>query len=201
ALQVFRNGQPQTREPAPLDTLFYQNSETGSLAKRFGMTLKTNGGTASTPAVGSGTFRLMPGEVMLFSPYIDPNRTWRDEYSNRTFSDWDTGSGGTRTLTINGLPGWRGDGIGFDLDWFCPSYKNLRITDRETENNVQMDRGGCIGAKASDEFMLKFAPLNVEALSKNKFTIEVFAKPLGSGAQVSSGVIELDYETPKGLQD
>jgi hypothetical protein len=201
ALQVFRNGQPQTREPAPLDTMFYQQSETGSLAKRFGMTLKTNGGTPATPAVGSGTFRLLPGEVMLFSPYIDPNRTWKDEYSNRTFSDWDSGSGAVRTLTINGLPGWRGDGIGFDLDWFCPSYKNLRITDQERDNNVSMGRGGCIGAKASDEFSVKFAPLSVDSLSKNKFTVEMFARPVGSSAQLSSGVIEMDYESPTGLRD
>ncbi|MEK7949837.1 hypothetical protein [Luteolibacter soli] len=201
ALQVFRNGQAQTKEPAPLDTMFYQQSETGGLAKRFGMTLKTNGGTLTAPAVGSSTFRLLPGEVMLFSPYIDPNRTWKDEYSNRTFSDWDTGSGAVRTLTINGLPGWRGDGIGFDLDWFCPSYKGLRNTDKEVDGSVSMDRGGCIGAKASDRFAVKFAPLSVESLSKNKFTVEMFAKPVGSSAQVSSGVIEMDYESPKGLQD
>lgn len=201
ALQVFRNGQSQTKEPAPLDTMFYSQSETGSLAKRFGMTLKTNGGTLTSPAVGSGTFRLLPGEVMLFSPYIDPNRTWKDEYSNRTFSDWDTGSGAVRTLTINGLPGWRGDGIGFDLDWFCPSYKSLRTTDKEVDGGVSMNRGGCIGAKASDQFSVKFAPLSVEALSKNKFTVEMFAKPVGSSAQVSSGVIEMDYESAKGLQD
>ena len=201
ALQVIRNGQAQTREPAPLDTMFYQQSETGSLVKRFGMTLKTNGGSLTTPAVGSSTFRLLPGEVMLFSPYIDPNRTWKDEYANRTFSDWDTGSGAVRTLTINGLPGWRGDGIGFDLDWFCPSYKNLRITDKEVENNVAMNRGGCIAAKATDEFSVKFAPLSVEALSKNKFTVEMFAKPVGSTSQVSTGVIEMDYESPTGLRD
>jgi hypothetical protein len=201
ALQVYRNGEAQTKDPAPLDTMFYQQSETGSLAKRFGMTLKTNGGSPTTPAVGSSIFRLLPGEVMLFSPYIDPNRTWKDEYSSRTFSDWDTGSGANRTLTINGLPGWRGDGIGFDLDWFCPSYKGLRLTDRETENNVQMGRGGCIGAKASDEFSVKFSPLSVEALSKNKFTVEMFAKPVGNPAQVSSGVIEMDYESPTGLRD
>ncbi|HEY1122630.1 MAG TPA: hypothetical protein VGE67_13550 [Haloferula sp.] len=201
ALQVFRNGVAQTKEPAPLDTMYYQASETGSLAKRFGMTLKTNGGTQAAPAVGSGTFRLLPGEVMLFSPYIDPNRTWKDEYTNRTFSDWDTGSGSVKTLTINGIPGWRGDGIGFDLDWFCPTYKSLRITDKEIENGTSMDRGGCIGAKASDQFSVKFAPLSVEALSKNKFTVEVFAKPVGSSTQVSSGVIEMDYESAKGLQD
>jgi len=201
ALQVFRNGQAQTKEPAPLDTMFYQSSETGSLAKRFGMTLRTNGGSTSSPTLGPTTFRLLPGEVMLFSPYIDPNRTWKDEYSSRTFSDWDTGSGATRTLTISGLPGWRGDGIGFDLDWFCPSYKGLRITDKETENNVAMNRGGCIGARASDEFSVKFAPLSVDALSKNKFTIEMFAKPVGSASLVSSGVIEMDYESPTGLRD
>ena len=201
ALQVFRNGQPQTKEPAPLDTMFYQQSESGSLAKRFGMTLKTNGGTPTAPAVGSGTFRLLPGEVMLFSPYIDPNRTWKDEYSNRTFSDWDTGSGAVRTLTIDGLPGWRGDGIGFDLDWFCPTYNGLRVTDKETDNGVSMNRGGCLGAKASDRFSVKFAPLSVESLSKNKFTVEMFAKPVGSSTHVSSGVIEMDYESPKGLQN
>ncbi|MCB1127664.1 MAG: hypothetical protein KDM81_14315, partial [Verrucomicrobiae bacterium] len=41
ALQVIRNGEPQTHEPAPLDTMFYRESETGDRHKRFGMTLKT----------------------------------------------------------------------------------------------------------------------------------------------------------------
>ena len=204
ALQVFRNGVAQTKEPAPLDTMYYQESEAGNRAKRFGMTLKTSGGSASNPVPGSTTFRLLPGEVMMFSPYIDPNRTWKDEYSNRLFSDWDTGAttgGGTRTLSIDGMPGWRGDGIGFDLDWFCPSYKGLRVTTNETENGVNMNRGGCIPARAIDEFSVKFAPLSVDALSKNKFAIEIFAKPPGSGSLVSAGIIELDYEKPTGLQE
>ena len=204
ALQVFRNGVAQTKAPAPLDTLYHQESEAGNRAKRFGMTLKTQAGSASNPVPGSTTFRLLPGEVMLFSPYIDPNRTWKDEYSNRQFSDWDTGStsgGGTRTLSIDGMPGWRGDGIGFDLDWFCPSYKGLRVTTIETENGVNMNRSGCIAARANDEFSVKFAPLSVDALSKNKFTAEIFAKPPGSSSLVSAGIIELDYEKPTGLQD
>jgi len=204
ALQVFRNGLPQTTGPAPLDTMYYQESEKGDRAKRFGMTLKTKAGSATKPIPGSTTFRLLPGEVMMFSPYIDPGRTWKEEYSNRTFSDWDTGStnnGGTRTLVIDGMPGWRGDGIGFDLDWFCPTYEKLRVSDRETEGNTSMYRGGCIAARAQDEFSVKFAPLSVPGLSKNKFTVEMFAKPPGSGNLVSAGVIELDYEKPTGLQD
>ncbi|MES2439503.1 MAG: hypothetical protein V4584_10570 [Verrucomicrobiota bacterium] len=201
ALQVFRNGIAQTKEPAPLDTMYYQQSETGSLAKRFGMTLKTNSGSTTSPVVGSTTFRLLPGEVMMFSPYISPSRTWKDEYSNRTFSDWDSGSGVVRTLTIDGLPGWRGDGIGFDLDWFCPSYNGLRLFNNEVENGANMARGGCIPAKKEDEFSVQFAPYSVEALSKNKFTVEIFAKPNAGSALVSSGMIEMDYESPKGLQD
>lgn len=204
ALQVFRNGVAQTKEPAPLDTMYYQESEAGNRAKRFGMNLRNTGGSTTNPVPGSATFRLLPGEVMLFSPYIDPNRTWKDEYSNRLFSDWDTGSttgGGTRTLSIDGMPGWRGDGIGFDLDWFCPSYKGLRVTTQETENGVNMNRGGCIPARATDEFSVQFAPLSVDALSRNRFTVEIFAKPPGSGSQVSSGMIELNYEKPTGLQE
>lgn len=200
ALQVFRNGQAQTTGPAPLDTMFYQTSEEGKFPKRFGMTLKTNRGTPSSPLVGSTTFRLLPGEVMLFSPYIDPNRSWASEYGGEMkFADWDNST--TRTLNIDGLPGWRGDGIGFDLDWFCPSYQGLRVSTNEVENGVSMNRGGCLGARAQDEFSLKFAPLSVPDLSKNKFTVEIFAKPSGSGSVLSSGVIEMDYEEPKGLQN
>ncbi len=64
-----------------------------------------------------------------------------------------------------------------------------------------MGRGGCIGARATDEFSVKFAPLSVPGLSNNKFTIEIFAKPAGSGSQTSSAVIEMDYENPTGLQN
>ena len=203
ALQVIRNGVPQTNGLAPLDTMYYQTAQEGKLNKRFGMNLKTNGGSATAPAVGSTTFTLLPGEVILFSPMINPNRTWADEYSGRQFSDWDNSN---RTLLIDGIPGWRGDGIGFDLDWFCPTYNGLRASSKEVDTvdgkpNVSMDRGGCIAAKATDQFSLKFAPLSVDTLSNNKFTVEIFAKPSASGPLISSGIIEMNYEKPTGLQD
>ncbi|MBC8128009.1 MAG: hypothetical protein H8M99_12785 [Gloeobacteraceae cyanobacterium ES-bin-144] len=209
ALQVIRNGIPQTTAPAPLDTMYHQAAESGTLAKRFGMTLMTNGGTPALPSKGSKTFRLLPGEVMMFSPFIDPNRTWQQEYGGaRVFSDWDNNA--SRVFNIDGIPGWRGDGIGFDLDWFCPVYKEpnsllqLRVSSNEVENGVSMNRNGCIGARASDEFSVIFAPLNVPGLSSNKFTVELFAKPPGApptDPPVSSGMIEMDYEKATGLQD
>ena len=203
-LQVFRNGVAQTSAPAPLDTMYFSSAEDGKLNKRFGMTLYTNGGTAATPSVGPSTFRLLPGEVMIFSPYIDPNRTWyQEETSTRVFSDWDSSTtGATRTITLNGIPGWRGDGIGFDLDWFCPKYiNNPRLFENEVENGVSMNRSGCIVAKATDEFSVQFAPLSVPGLSNNKFTVEMFAKPAGTSAQISSSMIEMNYEKATGLQD
>ncbi len=200
ALKIYRNRVAQTADFAPLDTMYYQQSETGRQHKRFGMSLKTNAGNADRPRPGSTTFRLLPGEVMMFSPYIDPDRTWAQEYQNRTFSDWDTGSGATRTLTIDAIPGWRGDGIGFDLDWFCPSYAKPSST-YEREGSKQMHRGGCIGARRQDEFYVEFAPLSVPNLSQNKYTIELFGQTAGSKSQSSLVVVEMDYESPTGLQE
>jgi hypothetical protein len=194
ALQVFRNNVAQTTAPAPLDQMYYQDAERGLINKRFGMTLRNQ---TTTGTVGTSLIRLLPGEVMLFSPYIAPTRTWADEYSGRTFSDWDNGD---RTLNILAIPGWRGDGIGFDLDWFCPA--SLRVSSTEVENGRSMNRAGCIGARAQDEFHVQFAPLSVPGLSRNKFTVEMFARsPSNNNAVVSSGVLEFDYESPKGLQD
>ncbi|MEP4078411.1 MAG: hypothetical protein ABJO14_11390 [Haloferula sp.] len=193
-LQVIRNGEPQTTDLAPLDKMFYQNAEKGLVNKRFGMTLNTNGGNSRRQRVGSTTFRMLPGEVILFSPFIDPSLTWDDRDGN--FADWRSNS--DLTLDIDGIPGWRGDGIGFDLDWFCPA--DIRTSQYEIEDSRQMDRGGCIAARAADEWSVKFAPISVPNLSDNKFTVELFGSTT-RGRAASSGVIEMDYETPTGLQD
>lgn len=198
ALQVYRNDIAQSTKPAPLEQMYYQAAENGTVNKRFGMTLKTNGGTPTVPAVGAATFRLLPGEVMMFSPYIPPDLTWaQEETGTRYFSDWDNSN--TRTLSIDSIPGWQGDAIGFDLDWFAPAP--MRVSANEVENGVSMSRGGCIAARAQDEFYVQFAPLSVPGLSNNKFTVEMFAKPTSGSDLTSSGVIEFDYESPTGLQD
>lgn len=206
AVKVIRTGGensgPQTSAPAPLDQMYFQQAEQGKLSKRFGMTLKT---PTADDKPGSTVFKLLPGEVVMFSPYIDPNRTWQNEYGDRKFSDWDNSK--DRTMTIEGIPGWRGDGIGFDLDWFCPDWDSsgkrggMRTSSNETENGVNMGRAGCIAARAQDEFAVEFAPLSVPALSNNKFTVEMFTRATATAPHVSSGAIEFDYESPTGLQD
>lgn len=183
AIQVFRNDVAMTNLQAPLDELYFQGAETGKINKRFAMTLKTNGGTPTVPALGSPTFRLLPGEVMMFSPFINPDLTWQNELTGNHYF-WDALNNNTLTQSIDALPGWQGDGIGFDLDWFCPSAAGP-ASPVESENGRNMSRGGCLGARAQDQFYVKFAPLSVPSLSLNKFVIEMFAAPAGTGNQTT----------------
>jgi len=194
SIQVFRNGQAQTNGLVPLDQM-YANAEDGKIAKRFGMNLKAK---TFTGAPGAGVLKLLPGEVKIFSPYIPPSRSWGEENSStHLFSDWDNKP--TLTMNMDSVSGWPGDGIGFDLDWFCPGP--MRVTSFEEEGGRKMERGGCIGMRRQDDFHVLFAPLSVPSLSNNKFVVEMFATPSGSSAQVSTGAIEMDYESPTGLQD
>jgi len=125
AMTVYRNGVAQNTGLAPIDQMFYQNNELGMVNKRFGMNLKTN---AADGTPGSSTFRLPPGEVKMFSPYLDPNHTWSDDLrGNRIFWDFDSqDSTSTMTMNIDAIPGWRGDGVGFVADWFASPRQRHR---------------------------------------------------------------------------
>lgn len=139
AMQIFRNGQAQTTGLVPLGQMYFQGAEMGTLNKRFGMNLKTNSGSATAPVAGSTTFTLLPGETKMFTPYIANTRTWADEYSGtRVIADWDNDQ--NRTFKMDAIPGWRGDGIGFDCDWFGAAP--FRVDGFEHENGKDMQRDG-----------------------------------------------------------
>jgi len=190
AAQVFRDGARQATELVPLDKM-HRDSELGDVSQGFTMNLKTEGASG---APGSGLFRLLPGETKLFSPYIDPNRTWENEWtgSTKVFADLDLKSSKTRAL--QGMPGWRGKGIGFDLDWWnAKAYV--------TPNTAVNGRwSGCIAVKKNSQLYIKFAPLSVPTLSKNKFTVTMSAQTAGSSVPTVVSAVEIDYENPTGLQ-
>lgn len=200
ALRVYRNGVPQTTDLVPLDQMFYSGSEGGNRSKQFGMTMRTKD-SAGRP--GSTTFRLLPGEVKLFSPYIEPTRTWRDEHTSgsRIFFDYDGGSS-DRAFLIDGVPGWRGDGIGFDLDWFCSSP--FRVFGKEAVDVAgatgSLDRAGCIPLRAEDNLHFEFAPYSINK-ANSKFIVKMSAITPNSSARINTGAIELNYESTRGLQD
>lgn len=190
AATVYRNGRPQNTGLAPLERMWIDN-EDGQQSKTFGLNLKTKTGSG-TP--GSADFVLLPGETKLFSPYIDPNRTYREDLNDRKF--WDIYVGDGLTDDIDAIPGWRGDGIGFDLDWWNPPPVRLpggRPEDGRWE--------GTIGLRRNDRIHIEFAPLSEPKVSDNKFTIELTATLRGSSRQTTTGAIEIDYGTPEGLQE
>ncbi len=197
ALKVFRNGVAQTTDFAPLDQMYGSAAaaQQGQLSKIFVMNLKDKT-PAGTPS-GSGNIRLLPGEVKLFSPYINPNRSFLEEAAGPLqFWDWQGGvSSGSLTLNIDAISGWRGDGIGFDLDWFCP--EPMRVDSYEREGTKVMFRDGTIGLRRDDRIHLEFTPRSIP-LSDHKFTVSLMDS--GNANRILS-VMEIDYEKADGLQE
>jgi hypothetical protein len=185
AMQLFRNGVAQSTGLVPFETMYIDN-QNGQTGKIFGMNLKAK--TNGVP--GSTTLRLLPGEVKVFSPYLDPSRTYLQELSgDRTFFDYSIETG--ITTNINAIPGWRGDGVGFDCDWLTGAQPVDGIA-----ANGHWQSG--LGLAADDQIHVVFAPLGIP-LSNHKFTIKMSAT-LGTSATLASA-IEMDYESPTGLQD
>jgi hypothetical protein len=194
AATVYRNGIAQNTGLAPLDQMFYTDNELGLVNKRFGINLK---GKKADGTPDTTTFRLLPGEVKTFSPYLDPNHTWWDEQrSSRIFWDFDSKDGSNMTQNIVAIPGWRGAGNSFVLDWWNPAPMRIGGEDKPFGRWA-----GCLGLARDDKIHVVFAPQSVPGLSKNKFIVQMLATPSGSTTQVTSGALEFDYESPTGLQD
>ena len=197
AMQVFRTNrgssvpQPQAYGLVPLETM-----QDGSIVledhSTFGMDLKTK----VNEAPGGTTFRLLPGEVKLFSAYINPNDTWAEQYVKATFSDISN----FKSLTTNmvGIPGWRGDGIGFCTNW---------LSGRKAINDNQPADGrwdSTIALKWDDQIYVLFAPLGISSENSAippKFTILMSATVGSSSNPTIVSAVEMDYESPNGLQD
>ena len=71
AMRVFRSGVAQSTGLVPFETMHADNDQ-GQTNETFGMNLKSK--VNGMP--GSTTIRLLPGEVKMFSPYMDPTLTY-----------------------------------------------------------------------------------------------------------------------------
>ncbi len=202
AIQIFRNGEPQSTSLVPIGRM-YGPTESGGQTKRFGITLtnrSANGAPIATPV------RMLPGEVKVFSPYIPPNLTWAGEVGTQAyFFDWRNenetdgrGGGHVDTSKIQATPGWRGDGIGYDLDWFAPT--GYRVSDHEREGGREFHRGGCIGLRRNDRIHVEFAPLPDPSVPEKRFAVEMTLVNANRNINARTSVIEFNYETNDGLQ-
>ncbi|MEO5715296.1 MAG: hypothetical protein ABIT37_17595, partial [Luteolibacter sp.] len=188
AMKVFRNGIAQSTDFVPLETM-YGDNRSGGQDKIFGMKLNTK--TASG-TVGSTTFKMLPGEVKMFTPYIDPTRTYQTDLdiNNRKF--WDIYVGTGITTNIEAIPGWRGDGIGFDCDNLAGGY----AVDGVAANGHWE---AALGLAWDDKIAVEFIPKNIPR-ANSKFVVQMSAVVSGTTPTVVSA-IEMDYEKPDGLKE
>lgn len=208
SLQVFRDGQAQTNGLVPFSGMYFGGG-TFDRVKRFGLNLV--GKDISNVPDGS-MVRMEPGEVLIFSPYIPPNRNWNQESGDaRWFSDIHTNndtdgkeriSGNTSNVDTSkaiAIAGWRGDGVGFDLDSFAPGQYNVKNVEEEGSNKYQRDQ--VIGLRKADEVHVEFAPIAPPQRNTTRFTVEMSLVGSNPDPLARTGVIEFEYENLKGVQD
>lgn len=193
AMKVYRNGEVQSTDFVPLETMYGDNRD-GSKDKIFGMNLKTESGSG---APGSNRVRLMPGEVKMFSPYIDPRRTYEQEVGDRG-KFWDIHVSTSQTTNIDAIPGWQGDGVGFDCDNVCGGFSKAAFNDAIDGPNGRWQ--ACLGLAWNDRIHVEFVPRNIPR-AKNKFAVKISARLPGSSSPIVASAIEMDYETQDGLED
>ena len=194
AMKVFRSGVAQSPDLVPLEMMTADNTlGNRNESKIFGMSLKTK--TNEKP--GDPTFRLLPGEVMLFSPYIDPKTNWAEEVLREKVGQplqfWDNHlkkDGVSLTSAITAMPGWRGFGLGYSLDWLGDTNNAAGLPGRW---------GGDIALKVEDTLYVEFGPVSIPR-NNNKFVVQMSATVAGSTASKKVSAIEIDYESSDGIQ-
>ncbi len=179
SMQVFRNGQPQSTGMVPVDSMT-QDNEAGNREKVFSMKLKAAAGSGST------AFRMAPGEVRMFSAYINPNLNWTA--SNRS-NYWDIYLNSSKTRSFDSIPGWRGDGIGFDCDWLLGN----KAIDGLAANGRWR---GCLGLAWDDQIHVEFEPVSRPGVTK--FVVKVTATT--TAGKVVTNAMEMDYGSNDGLK-
>ena len=188
AVRIIRSGVAMSKLLIPMEHMTKDN-ENGQRSKPFALNLHTKTG-GNNPQPGSDIFKMLPGEVVMFSPYIDPNLTW-----NNRGSYWDITLGTSKTQSMKAMPGWPGDGIGFDCDWLTGNdYQNQVVNG--TYTNGRWD--GCIGIKHDDKLVVEFSALAPKQ-SGNRFVVNMIGN-VNNKAKILS-TIELDYKSPDGLTD
>ncbi len=186
AMKIFRNGQAQSTDFVPLETM-YGDNRTGSMDKIFGMNIKEKN--------LNPTVRMLPGEVKIFTPFIDPARSYQTDLGDRKF--WDIYVGTGLTNNIDAVPGWRGDGIGFDCDNVTGGFALPEAWRDGSEQHGLWQ--ACIGMAWDDQIAVEFVPKNIPR-ANNKFVVRM-AAAIGNTTSTSVvSALEFNYENPDGLK-
>lgn len=202
AFQVFKNDgagfKAQSTAPVPFSTM-YSNSVSGGQSKRFGLTLSDT---------------MLPGEVKVYSPNINPGQSWRAErraganmvfwdYGNSNVDDKRTGGTTTDTSKSVGIPGWNGPSVGYDLDFLAGGKPISPST--ETVGAAKIERGKGIPVKADSEIYVESTPLADPQLAEKKFSVEMTLNYNASGPAADKlkrvSVLAFEFSQPDDLKN
>lgn len=193
SMKIYRNGVAQSSDFVNLDSMYGDNGG-GAIDKVFGMEIKNK---SATGKVGTSSVKLLPGEVKMFSPYIDPSLTYLSQVTNRgssTFWDINIANGSSKTIAMESIPGWRADGVGYDCDYVAGGY----ALDGEAANGRW---ASCLGLAWDDKIAVEYQPTSMGLTKKNtKFMVKMSAA-IGTSTTTSIvSALEMNYEEPEGLK-
>lgn len=166
------------------------NERNPNARRYFSLFLREMNGTAPGKKI-----RLEPGEVKVFSPWVEPSWTWGLEtaggYNVRSFFDWNAGldfgnqDGRTKqAMGIETVPGWD-PRAGLQTDHL--SYASRPQATRyqfEIDNNWN---GGWLAIKNSDTFTVEAKPGRTVAIADQPdFTVDLLA---GSVADTTRDIL------------
>ncbi|MCW1914417.1 hypothetical protein OJ996_12585 [Luteolibacter sp. GHJ8] len=152
-------------------------------ARRYFTLLLTDAGRV-TPYGGAIT--MMPGEVRVFSPYVEKNWTWGMEtagqYTPRSFFDWDAGldfgNVDNRTKNLFGVesvPGWD-PRAGLQTDHLTYSDNRRPAATLYSFENPDMKGNGWMSIKLTDTFEVQAKPGRpLTTATVSDFTVDLLA--------------------------
>ena len=192
AVKFYRDGTALSTDFVPIDIMYGQRqndnqcNKDGEKRRIFGLNLKDSD--------DSDTFTLLPGEVKMFSPYLNPSGQFDGD--GPTSDVWMQKA---KTHDIDCHPGWPGDGLGLSSTRPLGKYMNPDLGERQGVS------GAAFGISKDSEVHIEFAPLgvdlesiadtyNIDPKNFNKFTLQ-----MEMDKQVVN-TIQIDFEEREGLQ-
>ncbi len=133
---------------------------------------------------------LLPGEVKIYTPAINPNKTWDKEnrpgggsgkkskfdfidYVGDSAEDGRDDDSSIDTSRALATPGWKGEGVGYSIDALCRAQR-FPVEDVPTETGtVTITRAANIPLSITDRIYAEFAPLPDSQLAQKKFSVEM----------------------------
>ena len=180
AFQFFRNGKPQTNNPALLSQFHVSSQSRTDWEDEFRATL-VGSGTGSSGSNGSTAITINPGEARLFGVNHPRGTLW----SNMLNYLWQNNLDKSLTLNMQTREGWDFNS-GFIVDWLAPQGAG------RAPDNANL---GVFGVRDTDEIDVE---ISLRAPTQNgrkvdSFTVDISAKLGNSQKATSLGAYRYRY--------